>query len=339
MDLNKNYIESHWIAPVGKLDMTGYINKYFSFRKDVTLKKDITDAYLSITADSRYILWINGRLVGRGPARCIPKNQSYTTYNIKEYLREGINNIAVLVHRFGVSTGQYINRSRTGLFAYGQIKYNNGKKEEIKTDLSWHVRQADWFLDTDKRISIQLGFQEIFDSRKELQGWQTVAISEDLDGWEKAIFLGPNGIFPWYELESSGIKPLVEIEINGDIALDGTYKSPEHIIMDENIINYWIDNTFTRQKVLSEDKNGWYIANLQENKDMVVTMDFGYSFAGFPKFEIDSASAGAMVDIFYHTALDDQGIPVIPKLFGYSHEGVETALFAGMEETYGSLIY
>ena len=38
------------------------------FRKAFTLTAPITSAWLNVTADDYYKLWINGRFVGQGPA-------------------------------------------------------------------------------------------------------------------------------------------------------------------------------------------------------------------------------------------------------------------------------
>ena len=39
-----------------------------------------------LTADSRYVLWVNGQEVGRGPARSQPARQRYDSYDLAPYL-------------------------------------------------------------------------------------------------------------------------------------------------------------------------------------------------------------------------------------------------------------
>lgn len=68
------------------------------FRKEIDLNRLPRQAKMMIFADSRYILWINGRYIERGPCRFDPKGPQYDPVDIKDYLQRGKNTIAVLVH-------------------------------------------------------------------------------------------------------------------------------------------------------------------------------------------------------------------------------------------------
>ena len=57
-------------------------NRWFLFRKVLRLDAAPTEAPLSITVDGRYILYVNGRKLGRGPVRCSPLFQRYDDYDI-----------------------------------------------------------------------------------------------------------------------------------------------------------------------------------------------------------------------------------------------------------------
>ena len=50
-------------------------NMYLNFRKTFTVQSLPEKATLHITADTQYILWINGQEVGRGPAFSDPRWQ------------------------------------------------------------------------------------------------------------------------------------------------------------------------------------------------------------------------------------------------------------------------
>ena len=71
------------------------------FRTTFDLQELPTDAPARITADSRYVLWVNGHEVGRGPARSQPYRQRYDSYDLAPYLSVGGNVIAVLVTYYG----------------------------------------------------------------------------------------------------------------------------------------------------------------------------------------------------------------------------------------------
>jgi len=56
---------------------------------------------LEITADSRYMVWINGRTVGFGPPKYHPETPTFDRYDISGFLEEGRNVIAVQVYSLG----------------------------------------------------------------------------------------------------------------------------------------------------------------------------------------------------------------------------------------------
>ena len=82
-------------------------NRWFLFRKIVSLGGAATSAPLSITVDGRYILYVNGAEQGRGPVRCSPLFQRYDDYDLTAALKPGRNVLAVLVHTYGRDTAFY----------------------------------------------------------------------------------------------------------------------------------------------------------------------------------------------------------------------------------------
>jgi hypothetical protein len=60
-----------------------------AFRRRLELPEDPVTAPVRVTADSRYILWVNGEFVGRGPARVFPWAQPYDEYDVAPFLRAG----------------------------------------------------------------------------------------------------------------------------------------------------------------------------------------------------------------------------------------------------------
>jgi len=71
------------------------------FRRTLDLETVPAEAPARLTADSRYVLWVNGQEVGRGPARSQPYRQRYDSYDLAAYLSAGRNVIAVLVTYYG----------------------------------------------------------------------------------------------------------------------------------------------------------------------------------------------------------------------------------------------
>ena len=58
-------------------------------------------ALARVTADSRYVLWVNGREAARGPVRSNPRRLHFDEIDLAPFLRPGRNAIAALVRYFG----------------------------------------------------------------------------------------------------------------------------------------------------------------------------------------------------------------------------------------------
>jgi len=87
----------------------------YAFRRSFALDQKPLTASIRITADARYILWVNGDFVSRGPARGFPWAQPYDEVDLAPFLRAGTNWIAAEVYQFG--PGQ-------GAFGLGTIPFN-----------------------------------------------------------------------------------------------------------------------------------------------------------------------------------------------------------------------
>lgn len=69
----------------------------YHFRKKITLQSVPKSFVIHVTADNRYRLFVNGKPVGRGPARGDLYNWNFETYDIASYLHSGENTLAALV--------------------------------------------------------------------------------------------------------------------------------------------------------------------------------------------------------------------------------------------------
>lgn len=92
-----------------------------------------------ITADARYMLFVNGERVGYGPVRSQFRRLSYDMYDLAPYLRSGENTIAVLVKYFGRATSDWMpavanaRAGKTGVMVF-----------EARLGDAWIVSDADW---------------------------------------------------------------------------------------------------------------------------------------------------------------------------------------------------
>jgi hypothetical protein len=130
-----------------------------TFRKTFQLGQSAIAANISVFADARYILWVNGQYVERGPARFQPNGSEYDTIEISPFLHAGKNVLALLV--VGNLSGGKVMRHSPGL---GLI-VESDLREVLRTDNSWKCSfsnpyqkvQASWPNLMDEQVDARVG--------------------------------------------------------------------------------------------------------------------------------------------------------------------------------------
>ncbi len=287
-------------------------NFYLYLRKTVQVGKQIKSAIVYVTADSRYKLYLNGQYLGRGPARCDPRWQSYDTYDVTAYLRQGKNLFAALVHHYGTGTFSYI-PGRGGFLFQAQIEYGDGITEVVKSDPSWRVLPAKaWgFVESGSwqprvpKASLQLGFQEVYDARQEIPDWNQVEFDDS--GWREAVVIELPQFIPWRSLIPREIPPLREERILAQTLIEAgvipekKYPDKMHKIAeamaeeqhqpDEEVIE-------NPQTMFRDDETCAVIHPPKAGQAVYLTLDFGREVCGFPRLEVEGP-AGCTLDIGY----------------------------------------
>ncbi len=180
-------------------------NAYVHFRRGLNLAHVPPRAVAWITADSRYMFWVNGTFICRGPSRCDPRWQSYDEADIAPHLREGENTLAVLVHYYGESAFSYIQGRPGLLFECGALN--------VWSNADWRARDCgEWFTGL-SRMRIRLDYPEVFDARREPLGWTEPGFDDFR--WSSAVAIASTGYPPWTSLEKREIPFLRETEIGG----------------------------------------------------------------------------------------------------------------------------
>lgn len=107
---------------------------YVAIRSSFTVLHSPDQATLKIFADRRYVLWINGSYVQRGPMRFDPKQPSYDVCDVACLIKPGMNTIAVLLLRTG-SNGQMMDHL-PGLAVDIELQHGTDTSF-IRSDESW----------------------------------------------------------------------------------------------------------------------------------------------------------------------------------------------------------
>ena len=290
-------------------------NTFTYFRKTFDYQGGVKKAVAQISADSRYKLYVNGHYLGRGPARFDPTWPYYDEFDIASVLRPGKNVIAVLVHYYGEKTGWYLGGVRPGLLFECSIGGSGGGPTLVKTDATWKYLRAPMWAQNAPRVSGALGFTEIYDAGKEVEGWNLPAFDDSR--WQQPHIIRrisgdqpPMGDpFPWDNLVPRDIPMLMEKEVApsqvtfvGEVQnlAPGATPTLAHQMSQETpgpLKNCTVENA----ESLTAEAGGEAVIRTtpltgSDSSSAVIVLDFGRELTGRQLLELEGV-AGGIVDM------------------------------------------
>ena len=146
-------------------------NRWALFRTAFELAGAPAGGCLSIFADTRYRLIVNGQVLGHGPARFFPAKPEYDTIDLAPALRQGRNAIAIAVNSTGGVTF-HSEPSVGGLIAWGEARDERGNVAPIATDESWRAMESPGHRCNTHYMSFALNPAEHLDARGMPLGWE-----------------------------------------------------------------------------------------------------------------------------------------------------------------------
>lgn len=164
------------------------------FRKTFISEGHVSEAVLHITADSRYRVAINQQWINDGPGRAYPEHWTYDSYNIKPFLKSGINIIEVTARYYGVGTFHQLPQ-QAGLLAEIHLDHHI-----IGSDKTWEATINKALLQNTPKVSIQMEPAEIVEGN----------LREDLH-WRPSAELYKFNQGPWKDLSPRCSEPLTKI--------------------------------------------------------------------------------------------------------------------------------
>ena len=173
---------------------------YVAFRKSFDLHRKPSSALLHLFADSRYLLWVNGRHVLRGPCRFNPKRPEFDTLDLAAELREGANTLVVLVHHYPATNGRIMKHS-PGLTS---ILEADGR-EILRTDPSWRCSAATEYRPSPGAWS---SIPDVIDGRLSPGDWTAHAFDDS--SWKAATTVDGAS---WGEMHARSIPLPVETDL------------------------------------------------------------------------------------------------------------------------------
>ncbi|GAB4460427.1 MAG: hypothetical protein OHK0029_24400 [Armatimonadaceae bacterium] len=293
-------------------------NTYCLFRGSFETSSDLSGVTLFITADTRYLLYVNGRYVADGPPQSQPYYQYYDEHALDPYLQEGKNTLAVLVYHAG-----NVPDTRGGLLL--EITDSTGTCL-CATDSSWQVQRSEaWRSDTYAfKMNIGAPYQEHFSSARLPADWCEPGFDDST--WQSATVLKgrhsdrPPTVPPWVFLVARDIPPMyteamlpvrvVQVEEATDVmnrsrsddlsialSLPG---QPVQRTVAVGIENLCRGDGPARLQCSTLHRNGEYGAR----HDPCFVLDFGRVLTAHARIEVDGIP-GATLDIGYAERLID----------------------------------
>ena len=283
-------------------------NRYVYFRRTFDLAHVPDSANVFASADGRYQLFVNGQLVGRGPARSSSSFQYVDPYDLAQYLRVGRNVIAALAHSYGRNTAWYELPSWDHARAFGCGGFFlQGDAGEVRLDTNhaWLCRESEaWQRDAP---SNSLGFMEYFDARRAPVAWSEIEF-DDAD-WTRAEILRVPGRN--YAGDVVPFQTLVPRDIPAQ--REGFVAPQKSWVLGQ--VNHRDDVPSLAERLEREIIEPISSCHVNESRNEIMTtqdcgvvmlFDFGEIVAGRIYFDLNGA-AGSILDFTYGEELESDG--------------------------------
>ena len=200
-------------------------NTAVCFRRNFNVDKN-KDAILKISADTRYVLYINGKEIGRGPIRSTIDRWFYDEYDISSDIVSGENLLAVRVWDYGMSTYQTI-ANRGGL----TFSFTNDGVTICESDESCLCSRDFGLVSKTVKRNVNLGFMEYYDADKFSFDWMNPGCDDSK--WETAVLITDN----WGELTKRPVKYMDKKPVRAETVYSINETKPKRQVVSINTRN------------------------------------------------------------------------------------------------------
>lgn len=189
-------LSARWIRPPGQV----HDNYTFLARKKFVVDRVPSDAILHVAADTRYVVYLNGKRVGQGPARGTDLRYYIDSYDVAAGLCAGENHLTVRVH--------CPVHPMTSLAPPVEPAVLLELDSLVHSDKSWQTCLDPAHRADAPMYTHHIGYSDYRDLRKEPIGWET--FSDDYDGWLDAHELADANNLGGRKLDPRSILPLTD---------------------------------------------------------------------------------------------------------------------------------
>ena len=308
------------------------------FRRTFDVEVLPAEAPARISADSRYVLWVNGHEVGRGPARSQPYRQRCDSYDLAPFLSMGRNVIAVLVTYYGRPMS-FWQPAPAGSNTDAALVFEAQVGDRmLVSDESWRVQRSDaWSLLAGTHAGEGVPV-EIVDAREVPRGWREVDF-DDSD-WRQAPLLPaihPASLgetrpptYPFNRLLPRGISQLGGERVGPARVLDSSTRTAPEWINDHPVTR--VTQALLEEIIRTGSPELPTSFDIAPGEVHVFSVDFGRIVAGFVELDLE-APPGTAVDMHYREKV------FRPEL-AWSGEDPETGaryVAAGLDDEFAAL--
>jgi len=194
-------------------------NRFCYLRRSFDLDAVPDSVPARVTADSRFVLYVNGVAVVRGPARSIPERLAWCEFDVAPHLRRGKNALAAIVRYYGAPMPWWRPAAVSFQLGVGSFAFE-APAIAICSDATWKANRAPYVREVPRVRMLPVPPIEVFDAREDSLGWTSSEFDDS--GWQSAVILSA-GTFasnrlhppvePYTAMEHDDIAPLTVIEV------------------------------------------------------------------------------------------------------------------------------
>ncbi len=261
------------------------VNSYADFKLEFEIDSVDNNAVFEICADTEYVAYINGQLVGCGQYDDFPENKSYDTYSVAQLLNKGKNTLYICGYYQGGLSMQYKKGVDALCFALKNNEQVFLSDENVMAAVNTGYTSGEIFMTTG-----QVGYGFMYDANKTDLSFKPAVVKEfDTEFMPRPIKRTKIG----ESLETKIIAQGYFLRKSNDdnIAL----RMYTDFLSHRNF-----DDIFEGEQSLP----GCASLTKAEYDGTYVLIDFGKEEAGFLSFDLN-VDKGALIEIGYGEHLDD----------------------------------
>ncbi len=255
-----------------------------------------------VTCDSRYLLFLNGQQLGRGPIRGEPEFLGWDDYDLAPHLAPGRNVIVALCHYYGSAGPWWVPAAALGTLGRGSFCFETlgGCPVDIATDTDWRAVPAPWIPNNWR--SVHAFPPEVIDGRLAPDGVHDPAAHDEQ--WPRAVVVAGHG--HGTVLDRPPAAPYMSPLRRPIPQLTSVVLTPERLVEGERPVDV---------EMLDDPTKAWWTARTDAQADRRLSVwDMGRLCLGHVRLTVrapNGSAEGAVVDVVAGEDLTDDGLPEI----------------------------